>query len=73
MIPSNDGWGADDTNWGSFDDGPKRGAEVASGQSKQDILQKKREERRLKQQAAREKRASGAALKPSRLGAVKKD
>ena len=44
-----------------------------SGLSRQELLQKRKEERRLKQQAAREKRAAGMSLKPGGLGAVKKD
>ena len=70
-----DGWGFDNSDWGSFDTGPgKSGADsVQSKQEKQEMLQKKREERRLKQQEAREKRAAKAGLKTSGLGAVKKD
>ncbi len=39
---------------------------------KQQLRQKKMEERRLKQQAAREKRAASGSVKPG-LGAVKRD
>lgn len=74
QATSSDGWGFDDSEWGTFDAQPSQSAGVgASGQSKQELLQKRREERRLKQQAAREKRAAGTGLKPSGLGAVKKD
>ena len=78
-----DGWdfGSD---WGSFDPpaAPSKPShkqptpETAGGgsaASRQELLAKRKEERRLKQQAAREKRAAGMALKPSGLGAVKKD
>lgn len=74
MTSSSDGWGLDDSNWGSFDANPKKAeAEMVSDVSKQEMLQKKREERRLKQQEAREKRAARTGLKTSGLGAVKKD
>ena len=78
QATSSDGWGFDDSEWGTFDAPPSQsagggGGVGVSGQSKQELLQKKREERRQKQQAAREKRAAGAGLKPSGLGAVKKD
>lgn len=72
MTSSSDGWGVDDSDWGSFDTAPPMNTE-AGGQSKQELLQKKREERRLKQQEAREKRAARSGLKTSGLGAVKKD
>ncbi len=67
---SGDGWGFGNSDWASVDAGPSSSAET--GQSKQEMLQKRREERRLKQQAAREKRAVGAALNTGGLGAVKK-
>ena len=47
-------------------------AHHGNASSKQELM-KKREERRLKQQALRDKRSGGMALKPSGLGAVKKD
>lgn len=73
---SNDGWDDFDTsNWGPPEETSKSTPSFndSGGLSKQDQLQKKREERKLKQQAAREKRAAGVALKPSGLGNVKKD
>ena len=62
-------------DWGSFDSPSKATHEPVdpSGMSRQELLQKRKEERRLKQQAAREKRAAGMSLKPGGLGAVKKD
>ncbi len=59
-----------DSNWGTFDK-PKSAGDSMASPSRQEVLQNKREERRLKQQAAREKRAAG--VKPGGLGAVKKD
>jgi len=62
------------SDWGLFDSPSSATAmDDAGGLSRQEMLQKKREERRMKQQAAREKRAAGASIKPSGLGAVKKD
>ena len=62
------------SDWGSFDSPSSATAmDDAGGLSRQEMLQKRREERRMKQQAAREKRAAGTSLKPSGLGAVKKD
>lgn len=70
---ASEGWGFDDSDWDTFGAQPTSAGVGVSGQSKQESLQKKREERRLKQQAAREKRAAGTGLKPTGLGAVKKD
>ena len=74
---SNDGWDDfDSSNWGTFEDTPSkpsRSPASSGGLSKQEQLQKRREERRLKQQAAREKRAAGVGLKPGGLGSVKKN
>ena len=65
------GWGHD-SGWDSFE-GPSS-VGVASEASKQE-MQRRREERRQKQLQAREKRAAagGPSLKPSGLGAVKKE
>ncbi len=66
------GWSDfDDTSWGTMEDTPSKSS--SNDSAKQEELKRKREERRLKQQAAREKRAAGVGLKPSSLGAVKKD
>ena len=86
---SADGWGFDSDDWSSFNaptTGKTPSGTVVShshqttpyagpsgSKEKQELLQKRREERRLKQQAAKEKRAASAALKPSGLGAVKKE
>ncbi|KAL5463579.1 hypothetical protein EMCRGX_G032488 [Ephydatia muelleri] len=68
------GWGHD-SGWDSFE-GPSSvgGASGGSEASKQE-LQRRREERKQKQLQAREKRAAagGSSLKPSGLGAVKKE
>lgn len=66
----NDGWGFDDGGWQSMDTPLNEQKEELN---RQELNQKRREERRLKQQAAREKRSSGMVLKPSGLGAIKKD
>ncbi len=67
-----DGWNDfDEPSWGTMEETPSK--RESSGSSKQEQLQRKREERRLKQQAAREKKAAGVGLKPSGLGAVKKN
>ena len=66
----NDGWGFDDGGWQPMDT-PLN--EQKEDMNCQELNQKRREERRLKQQAAREKRSSGMVLKPSGLGAIKKD
>ena len=72
---ANDGWGDfDDSSWGTLEDTPSKStAPEDSGLSKQEQMKKKRDERRLKQQAAREKRVAERGLKPSGLGTVKKD
>lgn len=69
---SSDGWSVEDSGWGTFDAHGDGSGDI-SGPSKQEVRQKRLEERRLKQQAAREKRAAGSGLKPGGLGAVKRD
>lgn len=72
IVSGGDGWGDfNDSSWGTMDEAPSKS--TSNDSLKQEQLKKKREERRLKQQAAREKRAAGVGLKPSSLGAVKKD
>ena len=67
---ASEGWGWDsDSNWGTFETPTASGA--ASGSARQELMHKKSEERRLRQQAARDKRAAGMALKPSGLGATR--
>ena len=71
------GWDFD-SDWGSFDEPsssaqPTPSSESADKLSRQEQLQKKREERRQRQQEARVKRAAGGQLRPSGLGAVKKE
>ena len=71
------GWDFD-SDWGSFDE-PSSSAQPTSSSgsadklSRHEQLQKKREERRQRQQEARVKRAAGGQLRPSGLGAVKKE
>lgn len=70
------GWDFD-SDWGSFDERssaqPTPSGGSADKLSRQEQLQKKREERRQRQQEARVKRAAGGQLRPSGLGAVKKE
>ena len=72
---TSDGWDDfDDSSWGTLEDTPSKSTTGEdSGLSKQEQMKKKRDERRLKQQAAREKRVAERGLKPGGLGAVKKD
>lgn len=73
-VGSGDGGGWDhESGWDSFET-PQSLGSGGSEASKQE-MQRKREERRQKQQQAREKRAAtgGSSLKPSGLGAVKKE
>lgn len=61
-----DSWGFDD----SWNDIPPQPTKVPG---KKDELLKRQLQRKQKQQAAREKRSAGISLKPSSLGAVKKE
>ena len=76
LVAGSGGWDADDSGWGSLDPsvGSNNTAKIdPSEPSKQELRQKRMEERRLKQKAAKEKRSAGSHLKPAGLGAIKKD
>lgn len=69
-----DGWEFEEGGWESMDTTTvKPKTSINEGLTRQEQLQKRREERRLKQEAARQKKSSGMVLKPTGLGAVKKD
>ena len=61
-----------DTSWGDPTSASSKQPQDQEA-SRQELLQKRREERKQKQQAAREKRSAGMSLKPSGLGAMKKN
>lgn len=70
-----DGWEFEEGGWESMNTSSivKPKTSINEGLTRQEQLQKRREERRLKQEAARQKKSSGMVLKPTGLGAVKKD
>ena len=67
--------GVDNSGWSTLDtpDSDPCTKMDTSMLSKQELRQKRMEERRLKQQAAREKRSAGSHLKSGGLGTVKRD
>ena len=72
-VMTNEGWDFEGGGWEDATPTSKPAAKQEPDSERQRELERKREERRARQEAARKKRSAGMSLKPTGLGAVKKD
>ena len=70
---TNEGWEFEGGGWEDATPISKPATKQEQELERQRDLERKREERRARQEAARKKRSAGMSLKPTGLGAVKKD